>query len=107
MTSIYVARGSLLSLLCISTWVLPYLNFEPNFPSWTISTIFFWYWGFPLILPRMQSLTDKQLAYGIVRYFWLQVGVALVVVIGFLVVDAFVSGFLVEKFVSYLINPFI
>ena len=30
----------------------------------------FWYLCFPFLLPRMQKLTDKQIAYSIVKCFW-------------------------------------
>ena len=75
--------GFALSLFAINTWVLPYLNFGPNVPSWTICTLFFWYWCFPFILPRLQRLNDRKIAYGIVKYFWLQIGLAVLVAIGF------------------------
>ena len=74
--------GAALSLFAVNTWLLPYSNFGPNGPSWTICTLSFWYWCFPFILPRMQRLTDKQLGHGIVKYFWLRVGLALLLIIG-------------------------
>lgn len=75
--------GSILSMFAVTTWVLPYVNFNPNIPSWTISTLFFWYWCFPLLLPKIQRLSDKEIAYGIVKNFWLEIGLALLVYIGF------------------------
>ena len=75
-------RGAALSVFAINTWVLPYQNFSPNESSWTISTLFFWYWCFPFILPRLQRLTDRQLGRRIVKYFWLSVGLGLLVLIG-------------------------
>ena len=75
-------NGSGLSIFAINTWVLPYTNFNPNGPAWTISALFFWYWCFPFILPRMQRLTDSQIARGIVKYFWLSVGLGLLVYFG-------------------------
>ena len=71
-----------LSFFAINTWVLPYQNFSPNESSWTISTLFFWYWCFPFILPRLQRLTDREIARGIVKYFWLSVGIGLLVLFG-------------------------
>ena len=69
--------GSILNIFAINTWVLPYQNFAPNEVAWTISTLFFWYWCFPLILPRLQRLTNIQLAEGIVKYYWMSVGLGI------------------------------
>ena len=74
--------GSGLSLFAINTWLLPYNNFGPNGPSWTICTLFFWYWCFPFILPRLQRLRDVEIAHGIVKYFWLNIGIAILLLIG-------------------------
>ena len=71
-----------LSLFAINTWLLPYDNSGPNGPSWTICTLFFWYWCFPFLLPRLQRLSDRKIAYSIVKYFWLQIGLAVLVGIG-------------------------
>jgi peptidoglycan/LPS O-acetylase OafA/YrhL len=75
--------GGLLSIFAINTWLLPYVNFGPNGSSWTICTLSFWYWCFPFILPRMQRWTDKELAHGIVKTFWLSVALSLMVYVGF------------------------
>ena len=66
-------------IFCVSTWVPPIGvgHSAPNDPCWTISTLFFWYLCFPFLLPRMQKLTDKQIAYSIVKCFWLQLGFGL------------------------------
>ena len=77
-----IYTGAALSIFAVNTWLLPYKNFGPNFTSWTICTIFFWYWCFPFLLPRFQRLTDKQLASGIIKYFWLSVGLALLLRVG-------------------------
>ena len=79
-SNIWIATG--LSVLAINTWVLPFKHLGPNGPSWTICTLFFWYWCFPLILPRVQRLTNKQLAHGIVHYFWLNIAVSILIVAG-------------------------
>ena len=73
--------GALISIFAINTWLLPYNNFGPNGPSWTISTLFFWYWCFPFILPRLQRLTDEELGYRIVRYFWLSIGITIMLLV--------------------------
>ena len=75
--------GLILSIFTANTWVLPYENFGPNGLSWTICTLFFWYWMYPFILPRFQRLTDKQIASGIVRNHWLQIFLAYLVITGF------------------------
>ena len=77
-----VLFGSILSIFAINTWLFPYVNLGANGSSWTICTLFFWYWCFPFILPRLQRLTDKELAHGIVKYFWLSVGLAFLLNIG-------------------------
>ena len=74
--------GSILNIFAINTWVLPYQNFAPNEVAWTISTLFFWYWCFPLILPRLQRLTNIQLAEGIVKYYWISVGLGISLHVG-------------------------
>ncbi|CAM9141892.1 unnamed protein product [Chrysoparadoxa australica] len=45
-----------------------------NGPSWTISTLIFFWIFFPFLLPRYQRLSDKALCTGIVAMFWLQLG---------------------------------
>ena len=69
--------GSILSIFAINAWVLPYKNFEPNEVAWTVSTLFLWYWCFPFILPRLQRLSNIQLAENIVRCYWISVGVGI------------------------------
>lgn len=56
-----------------------YLNWEPNQPAWTISTLSFWYWVFPMIFPRLQRFKNKDLADGIVNCFWMTVGINVLV----------------------------
>ena len=74
--------GVVISIFLLNTWLLPYENYNPNWPAWTISTLSFWYWCFPFILPRLQRLTNKELAKGIVKYFWLSVGINYLLFIG-------------------------
>ena len=50
-----------------------------NSPSWTISTLIVWYAIFPFVLSRMQKLLDHNISYGIVRLFWISLGVVLIV----------------------------
>ena len=81
--------GVLISIFAVNTWLLPYNNFDPNGPAWTISTLSFWYWCFPFILPRLQRLSNKELAKGIVKYFWLGVGINYLLL---LCLGAFIPG---------------
>ena len=74
--------GLVISIFSINTWLLPYKEFAPNDPAWTISTLSFWYWLFPFIFPRLQRLTNKELAQGIVKYFWLSVGINIMLFLG-------------------------
>ena len=76
--------GSILSIFAINAWVLPYKNFEPNEVAWTVSTLFLWYWCFPFILPRLQRLSNIQLAENIVRCYWISVciGILLHIALG-------------------------
>ena len=89
--------GTLLSMFGVTTWVLPYTNFAPNAPSWFISTVFLWYWYFPILLPRVQKWSNEQIAYGIVEYFWMQIALGLLVVIGF---GGFAGSYVSQKFIS-------
>jgi len=79
----YVLIGSLLSIFGLSTWILPYENFAPNDPSWIISTLWFWYLMFPHVLPRIQRWSDNQLSNGIIEYFWLQMTIGFLILVGF------------------------
>ena len=79
----YVLIGSLLSIFGLSTWILPYENFAPNDPSWIISTLWFWYLMFPHVLPRIQRWSDNQLSNSIIEYFWLQMTIGFLILVGF------------------------
>ena len=74
--------GLVISIFSINTWLLPYKEFAPNDPAWTISTLSFWYWLFPFIFPRLQRFTNKELAQGVVKYFWLSVGINILLFLG-------------------------
>ena len=75
--------GTIMSLFGVSTWVLPYQNFGQNIPSWTISTLAFWYWCFPIALPKLQKWSDEQLIGAIVECYWVQIACGMLVVMGF------------------------
>ena len=70
-----IVPGLLFSVIPINTWLLPYFHggSAPNPPSWTISTLTFWYLLFPSIIARFQRFSNKQLADGIVKYYWLNI----------------------------------
>ena len=74
--------GTFISVFGVNTWLLPYENYNPNGPAWTISTLSFWYWCYPLIFPRLQRLTNNELAQGMVKYFWLGVGINILLFLG-------------------------
>ena len=65
--------GLYLTPFAVNTWVMPFADFGPNGAAWTICTLTLWYWCFPFILPRLQRLTDKQIAQKIVRQFWISI----------------------------------
>ena len=104
-------QSYVLSMLCVITWLFPFRSFRRNDASfvyplhdpvinWTLATLCFWYWCFPFILPRIQQLTDKQLADKIVKLFWLQVGLFLVVII----LDFVGGGGHLNKFDGHLVS---
>ena len=74
--------GTFISVFGVTTWLLPYENYNPNVPAWTISTLSFWYWCYPFIFPRLQRLTNNELAQGMVKYFWLGVGINILLFFG-------------------------
>ena len=78
-----VGIGTIFSVLGINTWALPYTNFAPNYPGSIISTFFLWYWLFPLLLPRIQRWSNEEIKFRIEEAFWVQIGLGLLVVIGF------------------------
>jgi len=60
------------TLTCTNTWFHPIADFPFMPAAWTVNTLFFFYLTFPFILPRVQRLTDTQLARGLVLLFWFQ-----------------------------------
>ena len=42
--------------------------------AWTISTLLLWYMVFPCVLPKLQRLTNSEISHGIVKQFWISVG---------------------------------
>ena len=89
-----VLVGTLLSIFGITTWVLPYVNFGVNTPSWTISTLCFWYLFFPFVFPTIQKWSNQRISNKIVEYYWIQLGIGILTVVGF--------GGLSRNFVSQL-----
>ena len=74
-SSAKIIPGLLFSVIPINTWLLPYYGggSGPNSPAWTISTLMFWYLLFPSIIARFERLSNKEIADGIVKYYWLNV----------------------------------
>ena len=64
--------GTVLSFLGLQTWVLAF-GFGPNGPSWTISTLAFFYVLFPSAVVNASRQTNLRLYQGIYFCFWLQV----------------------------------
>ena len=52
------AGGSILSLFLVQTWVIIF-GLGPNGPSWTVSTLFFFY----LVFPRFDLIKVTQINY--------------------------------------------
>ena len=42
--------------------------------AWTISTLLLWYIVFPCVLPKLQRLTNSEISHGIVKQFWISIG---------------------------------
>ena len=42
--------------------------------AWTISTLLLWYMVFPCVLPKLQRLTNSEISHGMVKYFWISIG---------------------------------
>ncbi len=62
--------GAILPLFLVQSWVLVF-NLGPNGPDWTVSTLFFFYLVFPMMLVLARKRTSKQLLIGmIIAYFF-------------------------------------
>lgn len=63
--------GSLASLFLVQSWILV-LGFGPNKPSWTVSTLWFFYLVFPTLLKYLLKRSNKVLSYLLAGAFYLQ-----------------------------------
>ena len=50
-------------------------------PSWFVSTIWFFYWCFPSLLPKLQRIPNDKKPKWIFKYFWIQLGVGVAIFI--------------------------
>jgi len=72
----YVIQGLMeyaayvLTLFVANTWLIA--PFVLNGPSWFVSSIWFCYWVFPSLLPKLQAYDDAQKRKLIVWLFWIQ-----------------------------------
>ena len=74
-------RGTVMSIIPVNTWLLPYFPETPessNYPAWTISTLMFWYLWFPLIFYFVQRSDDVELSRRIIKCYWIQFFVPIV-----------------------------
>ena len=67
---------ALLTLTMTNSWAfLPFQRFQPmppNLPSWTITTLATFYLLLPLLLPRLQHLSDEALTKLTILLFYIQ-----------------------------------
>ena len=63
------------TIFCVNSWFFIY---DPYFPKpyasncWTINTLWFFYLVFPLLLPRIQALSDIAISRLLVILFYVQ-----------------------------------
>ena len=56
----------LATITCTNTWFYPLSRMPFMLTAWTINTLFFFYLVFPLLLPRLQKLTNNTIASSVV-----------------------------------------
>jgi len=54
-----------------------------NGPSWFVATLWFFYWCFPSLLPKLQEYSIEEKLIGIRRHFWIQAVVGYVIYLAF------------------------
>merc|ERR1719334_2904890 len=70
----------ILTLFTTNTWfIYPFLL---NGPSWIVSTIWFYYWIFPSLLPRLQRYTAQQKQKWLIGHFVIQLLIPIVFTVG-------------------------
>eukprot|EP01048_Picozoa_sp_COSAG05_P006961 COSAG05_NODE_474_length_9484_cov_8.277784_1_plen_612_part_00 len=64
----------ILAALGMNSWVVPLIDagMPPNGVCWTITTMSFFYWCFPFLLPRWQRMPVESRNAWIVNCFWIQ-----------------------------------
>eukprot|EP01084_Bolivina_argentea_P151398 264246_1 len=86
---------SIYTLFAVNTWFgVPKVL---NGPSWFVSTIWFFYWVFPSLIPKLQIIDNVKKQKWVYYYFWIQliVGCVLFIVTMFLVpgISFFIATF--------------
>jgi hypothetical protein len=66
--------AGILTLLGANSWFLPLadVGMPANGVCWTITTMSFFYWTFPWLLPRMQEMTAEARNRWIIWSYWIQ-----------------------------------
>eukprot|EP01043_Picozoa_sp_COSAG02_P026806 COSAG02_NODE_1555_length_11948_cov_28.444932_4_plen_515_part_00 len=74
MGSVGSVVNGLLTLLGANSWFLPIVDvgMPANGVCWTITTMSFFYWTFPWLLPRMQRMTASARNAWIIWSYWIQ-----------------------------------
>jgi hypothetical protein len=74
MGSVGSVINGLLTLLGANSWFLPIVDvgMPANGVCWTITTMSFFYWTFPWLLPRMQRMTASARNAWIIWSYWIQ-----------------------------------
>merc|ERR1719295_884943 len=76
--------GTLVSIILTpftaNTWIIYPLVL--NGPSWFVSTIWFYYWIFPSLLPRLQRYTVQQKQKWLIGHFVIQLLIPIVFIVG-------------------------
>jgi len=66
----YAAISIILTVTCTTTWfAVPFLL---SLTSWFVPTIWFYYWCYPSLLPKLQAYSIEQKLRGISNHFWIQ-----------------------------------
>ena len=95
--------GTMLSIIPVNTWLIPYFPQTPessNYPAWTISTLMFWYLWFPLIFFNIQCSGDVQLSRRIIKCYWIQFVVPIILCGWFIVYE----GLSLTSVLTYVSN---
>jgi peptidoglycan/LPS O-acetylase OafA/YrhL len=69
-----------LMVTCTSSWLLMPIVLDG--PSWFVSTLWFYYWCFPSLLPKLQAYSVEQKLAGIRNHFLIQMIVGWILLIG-------------------------